>query len=116
MNIQQEIKKKFGRVSRFAIIAGIPYQQIIDAERFGREWKLEEIKKKIKTCKDRNIEGEITTELRKEIATLWVGCDQKQARKEFDYKTIDSLMNGKRRMFVTGKVTRLIKRLKELQK
>lgn len=111
--IIDEIKAKFGRVSRFAIIAGIPYQQIIDAVRNDREWKIKEIRAKLEACEDRALEGEITPELRQKIAKGWAKCDQKAIKKEFNYYWIHSLINSTRRMFITPKVNRLIKKLYE---
>lgn len=106
----QYLKSKFGHVSRAAIIIGVPYQQIIDAIRFERDWKIKEIWERARKYKDCGLPGELDSDTRKRIGTLWANASD-QIKESWSASWVDTLVNGKRRMRLTPKVKRLIKQL-----
>lgn len=109
------IRSKFGHVSRFSVISGIPYAVIVESVRHNREYQLKMIMEKLEECEDRPVGNEMTPELRQEIAHKWADCDQDKIKKEgYSMDWIDSVINGTRRRFVTNKIRRFMDRLDEL--
>lgn len=106
------LKVKFGHVSRGAIIIGIPYQQIIDAVRFNRPWKIKEIWDRAKAYQDCDLPGELTPYTRKKIGVLWSKATD-EFKANWSASWVDILVNSKRRMRETQKVKELIKQLQK---